>query len=100
MKKTALILCGLVLAPATALAGPTCSPSHDDARVLSGPSADSPHKDWQEGKSFGFGWSLQVGRNAKDKDGTGYYVGDLYDPTGKLATRNVFVIEQEWDCGP
>ena len=27
-------------------------------------------------------------------------VGDLYDTRGQLSTRNVFVVESEWDCGP
>ncbi|MBN9454463.1 MAG: hypothetical protein J0I42_21205 [Bosea sp.] len=100
MQKTALILCGLVLFSTAALAGPTCSPSDDNARILSGPSADTPHRNWQNGKRVGYGWSLQVERSAHDAAGTEYYVGDLYDPNGSLATRKVFVIEREWDCGP
>ena len=100
MQKTALIFCGLVLAPATALAGPTCSPSDDNARILSGPSMGAAHPNWQNGKQVGYGWSLQVARSAHDAAGTEYYVGDLYDPNGSLATRKVFVIEREWDCGP
>ena len=100
MQKTALILCGLALAPAAALAGPTCSPSDDKARILSGPSASAVHRNWQGGKQVGYGWSLQVERSAHDAAGTEYYIGDLYDPNGSLATRKVFVIEREWDCGP
>ena len=52
------------------------------------------------GKQVGYGWSLQVERSAHDAAGTEYYVGDLYDANGSLATRKVFVIEREWDCGP
>ena len=100
MQKTALLLCGLGLAPAAALAGPTCSPSDDKARILSGPSASAVHRSWQGGKQVGYGWSLQVERSAHDAAGTEYYVGDLYDANGSLATRKVFVIEREWDCGP
>lgn len=100
MQKTVLILCGLVLAPTAALAGPTCSPSDDKARILSAASPGAVHRNWQGGKQVGYGWSLQVERSAHDAAGIGYYVGDLYDQNGNLATRKVFVIEREWDCGP
>jgi hypothetical protein len=97
--KTALIICGLLLAPAAAMAGPTCSPSDDSARILSAASPTAIHRSWQ-GKRVGYGWSLQVERSAHDATGTEYYVGDLYDTNGQLTTRKVFVIESEWDCGP
>jgi hypothetical protein len=100
LKKTALILCGLMLSPATALAGQTCSPSHDDARILSGPSEETAHRDWPEGRQLAYGWSLRVERSEQGEDGGEYHVGDLYDADGKLVTRDVFVHEHEWDCGP
>ena len=100
MKQTALIFCGLLLAPATALAGPTCSPGSDSARILSAASPSAIHRNWQGGKQLGYGWSLQVERSTRDAAGTEYYVGDLYDPNGHLATRKVFAVESEWDCGP
>ncbi|MCU4180910.1 hypothetical protein [Bosea sp. BH3] len=99
MKKTALIVCGLLLAPAAAMAGPTCSPSDSSAKILGAASPTAIHRAWQ-GKQVGYGWSLQVDRSAHDADGTEYYVGDLYDTNGHLSTRKVFVIEREWDCGP
>ncbi|CAM5222510.1 hypothetical protein ARD30_07360 [Bosea thiooxidans] len=100
MKKTALIFCGLLLAPAAALAGPTCSPGRDNARILSAASPSAIHRSWQGGKQLGYGWSLQVERSTRDAAGTEYYVGDLYDPNGQLATRKIFAVESEWDCGP
>ena len=45
MQKTALILRGIMLAPATALAGPTCSPSGDAARILANGIAIDLHAD-------------------------------------------------------
>ncbi|MGO4404137.1 hypothetical protein AB4Z10_07700 [Bosea sp. RAF48] len=100
MNKTALILCGLMLAPGAAIAGPTCSPSSDTARILSAASPSAIHRSWQGGKQLGYGWSLQVERSTRDATGTEYYVGDLYDADGHLSTRKVFAVESEWDCGP
>ncbi|MGO4173426.1 hypothetical protein [Bosea sp. TAF32] len=97
---TALIACALLLAPAAALAGPTCSPSDESARILSAASPSAVHRAWQGGKQVSYGWSLQVERSTRDAAGTEYYVGDLFDANGHLATRKVFVMEREWDCGP
>lgn len=99
MTKTALIFCSLVVAPAAAMAGPTCSPSDASARILDSASPTAIHRAWQ-GRQVGYGWSLQVERSAHDAAGTEYYVGDLYDTNGRLSTRKVFVVESEWDCGP
>ena len=100
MTKTALIICGLLLAPAAAMAGPTCSPSDDSARILSAASPANIHRDWKAPNHVGYGWSLQVERSVRDASGTEYYQGDLYDTRGQLSTRKVFVVEREWDCGP
>lgn len=99
LKPTTLALCLSVL-PGAALAGPTCSPSDARARILASASPDAPHRDWRGGNQVGYGWSLQVERSVRDAAGTEYYVGDLYDTRGQLATRKVFVVEHEWDCGP
>lgn len=92
----ALIACGV----APALAGPTCSPSGSSAQILASATIDDVHPAWRGGKKVGYGWSLQVRRQDHDDAGTTYYVGDLYDTRGQLATRNIFAIEDQWDCGP
>ena len=100
MKKLALIASALTVVAVPALAGPTCSPSDERARILASASTGNLHRDWKGGNRVGYGWSLQVDRSVRDAAGTEYYVGDLYDPNGSLATRKVFVIERQWDCGP
>lgn len=94
-----LALCLAALAT-PALAGPTCAPSDSSARILASASPTNLHRDWRAPNHVGMGWSLQVARSVRDAAGSEYYVGDLYDTRGQLATRNVFVIEGEWDCGP
>ena len=101
MLKPALIACGLAASICLpAVAGPTCSPSDETARILSSASPDAIHRNWRGGRHVGYGWSLQVDRNARDGAGNAYYVGDLYAADGSLSQRHVFVIETEWDCGP
>lgn len=100
MRKTALALCCLAAVSTPALAGPTCSPSDDSARILASASPANLHRDYRGNNHIGLGWSLQVERTTRDTAGTEYYVGDLYSPTGELAKRNVFALEREWDCGP
>lgn len=100
MKKAILVALSILSLSTPALAGPTCSPSYDRARILASASTGDVHPTWRGGKHVGYGWSLQVKRNARDDAGTSYYVGDLYDTRGQLSTRNAFVIENEWDCGP
>jgi hypothetical protein len=99
LKPMTLALCLATLSGA-ALAGPTCSPSDERARILASASPGNLHRDWKGGNQVGYGWSLQVDRSVRDAAGTEYYVGDLYDTNGHLATRKVFVVEREWDCGP
>jgi hypothetical protein len=99
LKPMTLALCLATLSGA-ALAGPTCSPSDERARILASASTGNLHRDWKGGNRVGYGWSLQVDRSVRDASGTEYYVGDLYDTNGHLATRKVFVVEREWDCGP
>jgi hypothetical protein len=96
----ALIAGCLAVLSTQAHAGPTCSPSDDSARILSAASRSAVHRDWRGGKHVGYGWSLQVDKSTRDATGTSYYVGDLYAADGSLSQRNVFVIENEWDCGP
>jgi hypothetical protein len=100
VKKTTLVLGSLMLAPAAALAGQTCNPSHDDVRILAGPSEKTTHRDWKDGKQLAYGWSLRVERSEQGADGNEYHVGNLYDADGKRVARDVFVREQDWDCGP
>ncbi len=100
MRKLALIASALTAAAAPALAGPTCSPSDENARILASASPANIHRDWKAPNHVGYGWSLQVDRSVRDAAGTEYYVGDLYDTRGQLSTRKVFVVEREWDCGP
>jgi hypothetical protein len=89
----------LVLCAAPALAGPTCSPADSSAQILASATIDDVHPDWRSRK-VGYGWSVQVRRDAHDDAGITYHVGDLYDTRGKLAARNVFIVEHQWDCGP
>ncbi|MBN9447367.1 MAG: hypothetical protein J0I67_10720 [Bosea sp.] len=100
MKKLAFLASTLAIAASPALAGPTCAPSDNRAQILASAMIDDLHPAWRGGKRVGYGWSLQVRRNAHDDAGITYYVGDLYDTRGQLSTRNVFVVESEWDCGP
>lgn len=100
MKKLALIAVCLGLSATAALAGPTCSPSDSSAQILASATLGDIHPAWRGGKHVGYGWSLQVRRNVQDEGGVTYYVGDLYDTHGKLATRNIFAVDKEWDCGP
>lgn len=97
--KTLLIAACLVAGTLPALAGPTCSPSDSRAKILGSATIDDIHPAWH-GRKVGYGWSLQVKREDHDDAGMTYYVGDLYDTNGKLATRNVFALDREWDCGP
>lgn len=83
-----------------ALAGPTCAPADSKAQILASAAIDDVHPAWRGNRHVGYGWSLQVRRNAHDDAGITYYVGDLYDTRGQLSTRNVFVVDSEWDCGP
>lgn len=99
LKPMTLALC-LATISSAALAGPTCSPSDERARILSSASPGNLHRDWRGPNQVGYGWSLQVERSVRDASGTEYYVGDLYDTRGHLSTRKVFVVEREWDCGP
>jgi len=100
MRKLALIASALTVAATPALAGPTCSPSDDRAQILASATIGDVHPAWRGNKRVGYGWSLQVRRNAHDDAGITYYVGDLYDTRGQLSTRNVFAVDSEWDCGP
>ncbi|MEZ2406676.1 hypothetical protein AB6806_07665 [Bosea sp. RCC_152_1] len=97
--RTLLIAACLVAGTLPALAGPTCSPSDSRAQILGSASIGAIHPAWHSRK-VGYGWSLQVKREDHDDAGMTYYVGDLYDTTGKLATRNVYALDSEWDCGP
>ena len=81
------------------LAGPTCSPSDASAQILASATIGDVHPAFAR-KRVGYGWSLQVKREDHDDAGMTYYVGDLHDAQGKLSTKNVFVLENEWDCGP
>ncbi len=100
VKTLTLIAACLCLGATQALAGPTCSPSDASAQILGSATLGDIHPAWKSGKHVGYGWSLQVRRNVQDEGGVTYYVGDLYDTHGKLATRNVFAVDNEWDCGP
>lgn len=100
MRKLALLASTLTIAATSALAGPTCAPADSKAQILASATIGDVHPAWQGDKHVGYGWSLQVKRNAHDDAGITYIVGDLYDTHGKLSTRNVFVVEDEWDCGP
>lgn len=100
MNRLALIAAALAAGTMQALAGPTCSPSDSSAQILGSATIDDIHPAWRNGRKVGYGWSLQVRRNDHDDAGITYYVGDLYDPRGQLATRNVFAVEDQWDCGP
>ncbi|WP_332684666.1 hypothetical protein [Bosea sp. (in: a-proteobacteria)] len=100
MKKAILVAASIMTISTPALAGPTCSPGDDRAQILASATIGDVHPAWRGGKRVGYGWSLQVRRNAHDDAGITYHVGDLYDTRGKLSTRNVFAIDSEWDCGP
>jgi hypothetical protein len=82
-----------------AFAGPTCSPSDASAQILASATIGDVHPAFTH-KRVAYGWSLQVKREDHDDAGMTYYVGDLFDAQGKLSTKNVFVLENEWDCGP
>lgn len=97
--RTLLIAAGLVAGTLPAFAGPTCSPGDSKAQILGSATIGDVHPAWH-GKHVGYGWSLQVKREDHDDAGMTYYVGDLYDAHGKLATRNVFALDSEWECGP
>ena len=100
MLKTMMLALSFAALSGAALAGPTCSPSDERARILASASPGNLHRDWRGGNQVGYGWSLQVERSVRDAAGTEYFVGDLYDTRGQLATRKVYVVEREWDCGP
>ena len=91
----ALLLAGI----APAVAGPTCSPSDSSVQILASATIGDVHPAFAH-KRVAYGWSLQVRHEDHDDAGMTYYVGDLYDAQGKLSTKNVFVLENEWDCGP
>lgn len=93
----ALVLAALAT---PALAGPTCAPADSSAQILASATIGDVHPAWRGSRRVGYGWSLQVRRNAHDDAGITYLVGDLYDTRGQLSTRNVFAIDSEWDCGP
>ncbi len=95
-----IVMAALVASAGPVLAGPTCSPSDDGARIPAAPSLDAIHRDWRAPNRIGQGWSLQVERSTHDAAGTAYYLGDLYSPRGAVTHRRVYVIENEWDCGP
>lgn len=97
--RTLLIAACLAAGTLPALAGPTCSPSDSRTKILGSATIDDIHPAWRS-KKVGYGWSLQVKREDHDDAGMTYYVGDLYDTNGKLATRNVYALDSEWDCGP
>ncbi len=97
--KTLLIAACLAGSALPALAGQTCSPGSSRAQILGSATIGDIHPAWH-GKHVGYGWSLQVRHEDHDDAGMTYYVGDLYDTNGKLATRNVYALDSEWDCGP
>ena len=55
MKKLALIASALTVAVAPALAGPTCSPSDERARILASASPANIHSDWKAPNHVGYG---------------------------------------------
>lgn len=97
--RSLLVAAALMAGTASALAGPTCSPGDSSAQILSSATLGDTHPAFVH-KRVAYGWSLQVRREDHDDAGMTYYVGDLYDAQGKLSTKNVFVLESEWDCGP
>lgn len=94
-----LIAAAMLIGTTPLLAGPTCSPSDASAQILASATIGDTHPGFAH-KHVGYGWSLQVKREDHDDAGMSYYVGDLYDAQGKLSTRNVFALKNEWDCGP
>lgn len=97
--RTLLTAACLAAGALPALAGPTCSPSESHAQILGSATIGDVHPAWH-GRKVGYGWSLQVRREDHDDAGMTYYVGDLYDAQGKLAMRNIFALDSEWECGP
>lgn len=97
--RTLLAVAALLAGTAPLLAGPTCSPGDPSAQILASARIGDVHPAFSH-KRVAYRWSLQVKREDHDDAGMTYYVGDLYDAQGKLSTKNVFVLENEWDCGP
>lgn len=97
--RSLLVAAALMAGTVFALAGPTCSPGDPSAQILSSATIGDTHPGFVH-KRVAYGWSLQVKREDHDDAGMTYYVGDLYDAQGRLSARNVFVLENEWDCGP
>jgi hypothetical protein len=72
-----------------------CAPKSNQSRILSGPSPNDIHPDWRDG--IGLSWTVLADQVIK-KDVNTYLKGNLYSPRGGLINKNVFIIQNEWDC--
>jgi hypothetical protein len=76
-----------------------CAPKSNQSRILSSPSPNDIHPQWGGESYIGTSWTLVVNQIIKTNVNT-YLQGDLYSPRGGIVNKNVFVIENEWDCSP
>jgi hypothetical protein len=87
----------LAVYAAPASAAPSCSPSSNSARILTKPSPNALHPDWQGDNFVGTGWSLTPKKIISNVTGR-YALGDLHGSRGGVVNRNVYVLLSEWDC--
>lgn len=76
----------------------TCAPADNSARILRSPSPNDTHPDWRGESTVGTSWSFDpIGGPVTNATGS-YLKGDLISPRGQVVNRNVYVVEDDWEC--
>jgi hypothetical protein len=92
-----MVAASLAVYAAPASAAPSCSPSSNSARILTKPSPNALHPDWQGDNFVGTGWSLTPKKIISNVTGR-YALGDLHGSRSGVVNRNIYVVLSEWDC--
>lgn len=96
MKLLTMLISAAVMATAQAHAM-SCSPNDNTSRILASPNPSDIHPEWSGEFYIGMSWSVDVEGRVDGETGS-YLKGDLISPRGGVVTRNVYIIEDEWDC--
>jgi hypothetical protein len=75
----------------------SCAPKDVTARILKSPNPNDVASHWSGESRIGLSWSFIVRRSLKTEGGA-FLQGDLISPRGGITDRNVFILENEWNC--